>query len=78
MSVGKSDLERLFRVELLTIQQVAEWAQVTPKTIYHWIKTEQIPVLKFSDRTYRIPARAIMEQLRRAGYEQLSESAPSD
>jgi hypothetical protein len=36
MSAGKSDSdqEKLFSIELLTIQQVAGWAKVSPKTIY--------------------------------------------
>lgn len=76
MSAGNSDLERLFRIELLTIPQVAKWAKVTPKTIYRWIETGEIPVVKFGNRTYRVPARAIIEKLRLSGYEQLPEPAP--
>ncbi len=40
MSAGKSasDQEKLFSIELLTIQQVADWAKVSPKTIYRWIE----------------------------------------
>lgn len=71
MPAGKSDSdqEKLFNIELLTIQQVAEWAKVSPKTIYRWIETGQIPVAKFVNRTYRIPARAVIEHLRQAGYD---------
>jgi excisionase family DNA binding protein len=69
MSAGISDQDPLSRVELLTVQQVAEWAKVTPKTIYRWIETEQVPVVKFGNRSYRIPARSVIEHLRRAGYE---------
>ena len=55
MPIGKSasDQEKLFSIELLTIQQVADWAKVSPKTIYRWIETGQIPVVKFGNRTYR-------------------------
>ena len=75
MSVGKSDSdqEKLFSIELLTIQQVADWAKVSTKTIYRWIETGQIPVVKFGNRTYRIPAGAVIEQLRQAGYDHLME-----
>ncbi len=73
MSAGipGSDQEKLFRIELLTIQQVAKWAKVSPKTIYRWIETGQIPVMKFGNHTYRIPAGAVIAQLRQSGYEHL-------
>ena len=73
MSVGKSDSdqEKLFSIELLTIQQVADWAKVSTKTIYRWIETGQIPVVKFGNRTYRIPAGAVIKQLQQAGYDHL-------
>ena len=75
MPAGKSDSdqEKLFSIELLTIQQVADWAKVSPKTIYRWIETGQIPVVKFGNRTYRIPAGAVIEQLRQSGYDYLME-----
>lgn len=67
MSAGKSDSdqEKLFSIELLTIQQVADWAKVSPKTIYRWIETGQIPVVKFGNRTYRIPAGAVIARANR-------------
>ncbi|MBK8781712.1 MAG: helix-turn-helix domain-containing protein [Anaerolineales bacterium] len=46
---------------------------MSPKTIYRWIETGQIPVVKFGNRTYRIPAGAVIEQLRQAGYDHLME-----
>ena len=71
MTAGKipSDEELLFRVELLTIPQVAKWARVSTKTIYRWIESGKIPVVKFGERTYRIPAGAVIEQLKQAGYQ---------
>ncbi|MCX6083156.1 MAG: helix-turn-helix domain-containing protein [Chloroflexi bacterium] len=71
MRTGKvpSDEEILFRIELLTIQQVADWARVSTKTIYRWIETGKIPVVKFGERTYRIPAGSVIKQLQQAGYE---------
>ena len=73
MTAGKvpSDQEVLFSIELLTIPQVAEWAKVSTKTIYRWIESGKIPVVKFGDRTYRIPAGAVIEQLKQAGYDSL-------
>jgi excisionase family DNA binding protein len=75
MPDGKPDSDQaiLFSIELLTVQQVAEWAKVSPKTIYRWIETGQIPVVKFGNRTCRIPAGAIIKQLQQAGYEHLME-----
>ena len=71
MTAGKipSDQEVLFSIELLTIPQVAEWARVSTKTIYRWIESGKILVVKFSERTYRILARAVIKQLQQAGYE---------
>ncbi len=71
MTVGKvpSDEEILLSIELLTIPQVATWARVSTKTIYRWIESGQIPVVKFGQRTYRIPAGAVIAQLKQAGYE---------
>lgn len=76
MPAGKpqSDEESLFSIELLTIAQVAQWAKVSPKTIYRWIESGRIPVVKFGNRTYRIPARAVIEQLKKGGYDHLIES----
>jgi len=75
MSAGKqiSDEETLLSVELLTIAQVAEWAKVSTKTIYRWIDAGQIPVVKFGNRTFRIPARAVIAQLKKGGYDHLLE-----
>jgi excisionase family DNA binding protein len=61
----------LFDVELLTIQQVATWAKVSTKSIYRWIEAAKIPVVKIGARTYRIPARPVIAQLKAAGYEHL-------
>ncbi len=71
MTAGKklSDEELLLDVELLTIQQVAKWAKVSTKSIYRWIEAGKIPVVKIGQRTYRIPARAVIAQLKADGYE---------
>ena len=41
-SKNPSDQDRLFAVELLTIQQVAKWAKVSTKSIYRWIDSGKI------------------------------------
>ena len=71
MTAGKkqSDEELLLDVELLTIQQVATWAKVSTKSIYRWIEAGKIPVVKIGKRMYRIPARAVIAQLKAGGYE---------
>ena len=73
MTAGKnqSDQELLFDIELLTIQQVAKWAKVSPKSIYRWIESGKIPVVKFGERTYRIPAGTVSAQLKTSGYDYL-------
>ena len=73
MTAGKvpSDEEVLFNVELLTIAQVAKWARVSTKTIYRWIEAGEIPVVRFGSRTYRIPAGAVIQKLKQAGYDNL-------
>jgi len=57
-ALKRSDQELLFDIELLTIQQVAKWGKVSPKSVYRWIEAGKIPVVKFGERTFRIPARA--------------------
>lgn len=69
--INHSDQELLFDIELLTIQQVAKWARVSPKYIYRWIESGKIPVVKFGERTDRIPARAVIAQLKASGYDHL-------
>jgi len=74
MPAGSSDQESPLQIELLTIQQVAEWAKVSRKTVYRWIETGKIPAVKFGNRTYRIPSAAVAEHLRNSGYAHLLES----
>jgi len=75
---NQSDQDRLFAVELLTIQQVAKWARVSTKSIYRWIESGKIPVVKFGERTYRIPARAVIAQLKASGYDHLVNESYKD
>ena len=67
----RSDQDLLFEIELLTVQQVADWAKVSPKSVYRWIEAGKIPVVKFGERTYRIPAKAVIAQLKASGYDHL-------
>lgn len=72
MSAGKSqDLEYLLSIELLTVPEVAQWAKVSTKTIYRWIDSGEIPAIRFGKRTFRIPARVVIEQLKKSGYDHL-------
>lgn len=70
-ALKRSDQDLLFDIELLTIQQVARWAKVSPKSVYRWIEAGKIPVVKFGERTFRIPARAVIAHLKASGYDHL-------
>jgi len=80
MTAGKfpSGEEILFSVELLTIAQAAKWARVSAKTIYRWIESGEIPVVRFGSRTYRIPAGAVIQKLKQAGYDNLALASPKE
>ncbi len=64
MTAGKvpSDEEILFSIELLTIQQVATWARVSTKTIYRWIESGQIPVVKFGQGDDVAPGKLLVKR----------------
>ena len=53
----------LGQINLLTIQEVAEWAKVSTKTVYRWISNNKIPAIRPGNRTYRIPEKAIIAYL---------------
>jgi len=63
MPAGNSDQEKLFSIELLPIRQFAEWAKGSLKTKCRWIETGKITVVKSGNRTYRILAGAVIENL---------------
>jgi excisionase family DNA binding protein len=50
---------------------------VSTKPIYRWIESGKIPVVRFGERTYRIPAGAVIEQLKQGGYENVSGVHPA-
>jgi excisionase family DNA binding protein len=58
-------------MNLLTIQEVADWAKVSTKTIYRWISDNKIPDIRLGNRTYRIPEKAIIDYLRQNGHDYL-------
>ena len=58
-------------MNLLTIQEVADWAKVSTKTIYRWISDNNIPAIRLGNRTYRILEKAIIDYLRQNGYDHL-------
>jgi excisionase family DNA binding protein len=61
----------LHQINLLTIQEVADWAKVSTKTVYRWISDNKIPAIRLGNRTYRIPEKAIIDFLRQNGYDHL-------
>ena len=63
----------LGQINLLTIQEVAEWAKVSTKTVYRWISNNKIPAIRPGNRTYRIPEKAIIAYVKQIGSEHLIE-----
>ena len=78
MQQKTSPSRSLLAVERLTIQQVAKWARVSTKSIYRWIESREVPVVKFAERTYRIPTTAMITQLRASGYDHLADDNYKD
>lgn len=71
---NQSDSDLLFDVELLTIQEVAKWAEVSTKSIYRcWVEAGKIKAIKFGERTYRIPVKSVIAHLRASGYDHLTD-----
>jgi excisionase family DNA binding protein len=68
---GKFQTSELHQINLLTIQEVAEWAKVSTKTVYRWISDNKIPAIRLGNRTYRIPEKAIIDYLKQNGYDYL-------
>jgi len=62
---------QLTDIKLLTIQEVADWAKVSTKTVYRWISDNKIPTIRLGERTYRIPEKVIIAYLKQIGYEHL-------
>ena len=71
MVTKKFPTSELYQINLLTIQEVADWAKVSTKTVYRWIADDKIPALRLGNRTYRIPEKAIIDYLRQNGLDYL-------
>jgi excisionase family DNA binding protein len=67
MVTKKFQTSELQQMNLLTIQEVANWAKVSTKTIYGWISDNKIPAIRLSNRTYRIPEQAIIDYVKQNG-----------
>ena len=64
MSAGESTpVIPWMKIKLLTVPQVADWAQVSTKTVYRWIKEGELDAFRLGSRTYRIPAKAVEKLL---------------
>jgi excisionase family DNA binding protein len=61
MVTQKFPTSELHQIHLLTIQEVADWAKVSTKTVYRWISDKKIPAIRLGNRTHRIPAKAIFD-----------------
>lgn len=71
MVTEKIQTSELDQIKLLTIQEVADWAKVSTKTVYRWISDNKIPAIRLGNRTYRIPEKAIIDYLKQNGYDYL-------
>jgi excisionase family DNA binding protein len=71
MITKKFQTGQLHQINLLTIQEVADWAKVSTKTVYRWIPDNKIPAVRLGNRTYRITEKAIIDYLRKIGYDHL-------
>jgi excisionase family DNA binding protein len=71
MVTKKFQTSELQQMNLLTIQEVADWVKVSTKTLYRWISDNKIPAIRLGNRTYRIPEKAIIDYLRQNGYDYL-------
>jgi excisionase family DNA binding protein len=68
MLTQKLQGSQISQVKLLTVQEVAEWAKVSTKTVYRWIADNKIPAIRFGSRTYRISEKDLIDYLENAGY----------
>ncbi len=59
---------QISQIKLLTVQEVAEWAKVSTKTVYRWIADNKIPAIRLGRRTYRISEKDLIDYLENTGY----------
>ena len=44
----------LFKDDILTIQEVAKILKVNKRTVYRWVKSEDLKVARIGRKTYRV------------------------
>jgi excisionase family DNA binding protein len=73
MAPSRLNNNEIIQSNLLTVKEVAEWAEVSTKTVYCWISDEKLPAIRLGKRTSRIPEKAVIDYLKSIGYEHLIE-----
>jgi excisionase family DNA binding protein len=68
MVTKKFQTSGLHQINLLMIQEVADWAKVSTKTVYRWIADNRIPAVRLGDRTHRIPEKAIIAKMQKVEF----------
>ena len=68
MLTQKLQGSQISQVKLLTVQEVAEWAKVSTKTVYCWIADNKIPAIRLGSRTCRISEKDLIDYLENTGY----------
>ena len=68
MLTQKLQGSQISQVKLLTVQEVADWAKVSTKTVYRWIADNKIPAIRFGSRTYRISEKDLIDYLENSRY----------
>jgi len=71
MATEKFQTREPNQINLLTIQEVADWAKVSTKTVYPRTAENKIPAIRLGNRTYRIPEKAIIDYLKKIGIDHL-------
>jgi excisionase family DNA binding protein len=73
MVTQKFQTSELHQINLQTLQEVADWAKVSTKTMYRWISDKQISAIRLGNQTYCIPEKASIAYLKQIVYEHLVE-----
>jgi len=60
MLAQKFERSENHQINLLTIQEVADWAKVSTKTVYRWISDNKILAIRLGNRPYRIPEKPLL------------------
>ena len=67
MLTQKLQGNQISQVKLLSVQEDAEWAKVSTKTVYCWIADNKIPAIRFGSRTYKIAEKDLIDYLENTG-----------